>query len=433
MPGLSCLTILSKKGKPLIMKYYKNDVSDECLSIFNLKLIGYSEENSPPMFNENNLSFFYKKHRNIFILGVGKGQQDAIQQLCFIDLVIKMLTEFFGKLDSDIVKDNTIVIYELLNEVADNGWPQVTETKLLKSFLIYNENKINIKQTTQKLIKVIKLKAPWRYKKYRYAKNEVFLDVIEKINMLIDPKGEVLRSEVEGTLHMNCKLSGVPELKLGLNDKKSSELRKRRSRKKKPMVDIQDIKFHNCVQLDKFENEGVIMFIPPDGEFDLMNYRMNCALTSLFSLNIVYLKETDTKCSFEVNIETVYKNKISANLIKFLIPLPEDSQGLKMKCSSGKAEFIPNKNVVAWSLTKFKGCRAARIEVDLIRPSVKGSITNFKSLPIEVEFEIPQYTLSGLCVKYLKILEKPNYDSVSWIRYLTRNGNFIIRIQDNLL
>ena len=61
---------------------------------------------------------------------------------------------------------------------------------------------------------------PWRTGKYKYSKNEAYLDVIEKINMVITANGQVLKSEVEGTLHMKCRLSGMPELILGLNDKK---------------------------------------------------------------------------------------------------------------------------------------------------------------------------------------------------------------------
>ena len=38
--------------------------------------------------------------------------------------------------------------------------------------------------------------------------------------MTIASNGTVLNSEVEGILHRNCKLSGTPELILGLNDKK---------------------------------------------------------------------------------------------------------------------------------------------------------------------------------------------------------------------
>lgn len=35
------------------------------------------------------------------------------------------------------------------------------------------------------------------------------------------------------------------------------------------------MKFHQCVRLSRFENDRTISFIPPDGEFELMSYRLN--------------------------------------------------------------------------------------------------------------------------------------------------------------
>ncbi len=36
------------------------------------------------------------------------------------------------------------------------------------------------------------------------------------------------------------------------------------------LIEMEDIKFQQCVRLSKFESERYISFIPPDGEFNLM-------------------------------------------------------------------------------------------------------------------------------------------------------------------
>lgn len=59
----------------------------------------------------------------------------------------------------------------------------------------------------------------WRSEGIKYRKNEVFLDVIESVNLLANANGNVLRSEIVGCIKMRCFLSGMPELRLGLNDK----------------------------------------------------------------------------------------------------------------------------------------------------------------------------------------------------------------------
>ena len=40
-------------------------------------------------------------------------------------------------------------------------------------------------------------------------------------------------------------------------------------------VDLEDVKFHQCVRLSRFENDRTISFVPPDGAFELMSYRLS--------------------------------------------------------------------------------------------------------------------------------------------------------------
>lgn len=47
---------------------------------------------------------------------------------------------------------------------------------------------------------------------------------------------------------------------------------------------MDDLKFHQCVDMNKFQNERVIEFTPPDGTFELMNYRLNTQVTLIFNL-----------------------------------------------------------------------------------------------------------------------------------------------------
>lgn len=100
--------------------------------------------------------------------------------------------------------------------------------------------------------------------------------------------GTVLQSEIVGAVKMRVYLSGMPELRLGLNDKVQFENSGRKYFNVFPLynmfscfkggknkaVELEDVKFHQCVRLSRFENDRTISFIPPDGEFELMNYRL---------------------------------------------------------------------------------------------------------------------------------------------------------------
>ena len=63
---------------------------------------------------------------------------------------------------------------------------------------------------------------------------------------------------------------GMPELRLGLNDKFLFESQ---GRSKAGTVEMEDVKFHQCVRLFNFERDRTISFIPPDGIFELLSYR----------------------------------------------------------------------------------------------------------------------------------------------------------------
>jgi AP-1 complex subunit mu len=49
-------------------------------------------------------------------------------------------------------------------------------------------------------------------------------------------------------------------------------------------VEMEDVKFHQCVRLSRFENDRTISFIPPDGEFELMSYRLNTEVSNGLTL-----------------------------------------------------------------------------------------------------------------------------------------------------
>ncbi len=133
----------------------------------------------------------------------------------------------------------------------------------------------------------------WRRDGIRYRKNEVYIDVLESVNILMSATGTVLRSDVTGQIVMKALLSGWPECKFGLNDKLIMD-REHASKaaaagggggggghhghhhtsRRNAGVEIDDCTFHRCVRLGKFDADRTITFIPPDGEFELMRYRV---------------------------------------------------------------------------------------------------------------------------------------------------------------
>lgn len=196
----------------------------------------------------------------------------------------------------------------------------------------------------------------WREEGIRHRKNEIFLDVVEKLNLLVGSNGTVLHSEIVGTVQMRSFLSGMPELKLGLNDKMMFEATGRSSSRVKA-VELEDIKFHQCVRLARFENDRTISFIPPDGEFELMTYRLNTHVKPLIWVESVVEPHSHSRIEYMVKAKSQFKSRSIANNVEIIIPVPSDVDSPSFKASIGTVTYFPDKDAIVWSIKQFTGAK----------------------------------------------------------------------------
>ena len=54
-----------------------------------------------------------------------------IRMLCVV-CVTQVFTEYFKELEEESIQDNFVVVYELLDELMDFGFPQTTDSKILQ-------------------------------------------------------------------------------------------------------------------------------------------------------------------------------------------------------------------------------------------------------------------------------------------------------------
>ena len=53
----------------------------------------------------------------------------------FLHRVMDTFVDYFGDCSESIIKDNYVVVYELLDEMLDNGFPLATESNILKELI----------------------------------------------------------------------------------------------------------------------------------------------------------------------------------------------------------------------------------------------------------------------------------------------------------
>jgi AP-1 complex subunit mu len=421
-----------------------------------------------------NFQYLYIRHNNLYLLALTKRNTNAAEILLFLHKIVEVFTEYFKQLEEESIRDNFVIIYELLDEMMDFGYPQTTESKILQEYITQESHKLEVQARPP--IAVTNA-VSWRSEGIRYRKNEVFLDVIESLNLLVSANGNVLRSEILGAIKMKCYLSGMPELRLGLNDKVMFETTGRATRGK--AVEMEDVKFHQCVRLSRFENDRTISFIPPDGEFELMSYRLNTQVKPLIWVECIVENHSGSRIEYMLKVryplhpsahlshlcrsdllslwyltlalqaKAQFKRRSTANNVSISIPVPDDADTPRFRTNIGTVHYQPETSSIVWKIKQFGGGKEFLMRAELGLPSVRGDDEKGGGMmggfggsmggvgkgqgkrPINVKFEIPYFTTSGIQVRYLKIIEpKLQYPSLPWVRYITQSGDIAVRLPD---
>lgn len=434
----SQIHFLDIKGKPLLSRDYKGDISSTTIEKFPLLLLELEntvdDGEYKPFINHEGINYIFINHNNLYICALTRKNENIMTIIIFLSKLVEVMTQYFKSLEEESIKDNFVIIYELLDEMMDFGVPQTTDTKILKEYITQDYYSL-IKSTPTHLVappNALTNSVSWRKEGIFYKKNEAFLDVIESINMLITANGQVLNSEILGEIKIKSHLSGMPDLRLGLNDKGIFTGNNDATTDSGKNIEMEDIKFHQCVRLSKFENEKLITFIPPDGEFTLMSYRLS---SSQFLMKPLILVNCKTKVHKHSRIEIVctvkaqIKKKSTANNVEVIIPIPEDADTPKFSPEYGSVKWIPEKSCLIWKLKTFPGGKQFSMRAELGLPAVTDPESIMSKKPIKVNFSIPYFTTSGIQVRYLRINEpKLQYQSYPWVRYITQSGDdYIVR------
>ncbi len=66
------------------------------------------------------------------VLALSKRNSNAAEIILFLHRLVQVLVEYFKELEEESIRDNFVIIYELLDEMMDFGFPQTTESKILQ-------------------------------------------------------------------------------------------------------------------------------------------------------------------------------------------------------------------------------------------------------------------------------------------------------------
>uniref|UniRef100_A0A1I7ZWS7 MHD domain-containing protein n=1 Tax=Steinernema glaseri TaxID=37863 RepID=A0A1I7ZWS7_9BILA len=381
------------------------------------------EGQQSPIISHPEATFVYIKCNNVYLVSTSTKNVNVTIVLSFLYKCVQVFTEYFKDVEEESIRDNFVIIYELLDEMMDFGYPQTTDGKILQEYITQEGHKL---EAAPRPPMAVTNAVSWRSEGIKYRKNEVFLDVIESVNLMANANGTVLQSEIVGSVKMRVYLTGMPELRLGLNDKVLFESNGRGGKGKS--VELEDVKFHQCVRLSRFENDRTISFIPPDGEFELMSYRLMTVVKPLIWIEAVVERYSHSRVEYMIKAKAQFKRRSTANNVEVIIPVPSDADSPKFKNNVGTVKYAPEQSAFVWTIKSFPGGKEYLMRAHFNLPSVTREEKEGRP-PIKVKFEIPYFTTSGIQVRYLKIIEKSGYQALPWVRYITQNGEYQLRTQ----
>jgi len=432
---ISAILIINQRGDVLISRNYRvEELSRGIANAFRYQVIGSKDVRSPVK-SIGPTNFMHIKSENVYLVAVSKNNVNVSLVFEVLYRIQEIFKAYFGgKFDEEAVRNHFILTYELLDEIMDYGYPQNVSLDSIKPFITQKGAVKPEKLTGEKLSKVtmqVTGACPWRAADVKHKKNELYIDIIESVNMLVSTDGKRLRTDVSGQIMMKVSLSGMPECKFGLNDKVLMDKEAKTGAKPKSQgIAIDDCTFHQCVRLNKFDSERTISFIPPEGEFELMRYRTTQNIEAPFEVTPIIKEHSKTRLEVKVAVKSNFKREMFGTTVKVIIPTPKNTAVCKIYVQTGKAKYTPEIDAIVWKIRRFPGATKFILGAEVeLSATVSATKKAWSRPPISMEFQVPMFAASSLHVRFLKVLEpKQHYQAVKWVRYLTQAGSYQYRI-----
>lgn len=437
--SISNLFILSLRGDTIIKRDFSRKIKKGINEIF-FRKVNCGEDGDdeiPPVFNIEGINFIYIKTSDLYFCLTTLENPSAAYYLEILSRLMLAIKDHCGILSEESIRKNFVLIYEIIDEMIDFGFPQMCSTDEIKPYvftevvLVKEQKKIIDKATS--IIKQNTKPADITVtpiSKSSSTANEVYVDLIEKISCLFNSNGNLINSSIDGFIKFKNYLKNKPEIKLVLSDEIS--LSRSSYSSYSSSIQIDDCNFHQCVNPNNFLTQKTLSINPPDGEFVAMNYRITSDFPPPFKF-FTYTEESPYKLEIKIKVSSNFSDKFTASniIVRFNIPKTTqnvyfDIQGSKI---GQKTQYVTNEKCCFWKINKFQGGKEQILITKITVSNSKSEEVRKEIGPISIDFELPNYNLSKMQIKELKILtNEKNYKALKWIRCVTQANSYVARV-----
>ncbi|ONK63235.1 uncharacterized protein A4U43_C07F12780 [Asparagus officinalis] len=414
---LQCIFLLSDSGEVMLEKQMTGHRVDRSICDWFWDYVisqGGDSSKILPVIASPTHYLFQIFREGITFLACTQVEMPPLMGIEFLCRVADVLADYLGELNDDLIKDNFVIVYELLDEMMDNGFPLTTEPNIL-SEMIAPPNIVS------KMLSVVTGKSsnvsstlpdaaascvPWRKTDLKNASNEIYVDLVEEMDAVVSREGVLVKCEIYGEIQVNSNLPGLPDLTLSFSN---------------PNL-LNDVRFHPCVRFRPWESDQILSFVPPDGQFKLMSYRVKKLKNTP-----LYIKPqlTSDAGTCHVNVLVGVRNDpgkpIDNITVEFHLPSCVSSSDLT--ANYGTVNVLADK-ICSWDIGKMPKDKSPSLTGNLI---LETGVERLHVFPVfRAEFKIMGIALSGLQIDKLGLgnLATRPYKG---FRAITRSGEYEVR------
>ena len=482
---IGAVLIFSNRGELIVSKLYKATLKRSVADIFRVQVINNKDVRSPILtlgsttfhsirstskdhlwlvtVSRNNCNsgaiweFLYKLNDAMTVYGIDSESTLMEDFMVCHELLSVMLAPSGIPIETDLMSIINLMSYkpkESLHSINpysnNNKYYENKKFKNINNILTSNGSDTilgtNLPSPTNAIPKLLKrassISPISTNKDFITKKNEIILNVIEKINVLVSKDGSILKSYVDGVIESDSKMLENPICEITLNDMESMRYYDGNHKTQGKMfkidnttnlnteVFLQDYKFHQCVSFEKFNEQRIIQFVTPEGKTELMKYHIKNNLQIPFKITPVVTKTFTGGMDFNITLKSLFSTKLCARNVFLRIPVPPGTIECKISVSNGNCNFVPEENAIIWKFNKYNGLTEDKLSVLTVcaNSTTELSLPQWQQLPISLDFEILMFSSSGLKIRRFNIVnKKKNHHVTKWIKYVSQSGSYEIR------
>lgn len=410
---------------------------------------------APPVFHADGVHYLHTKAGGLFWVATTRENLSPSLVLELLTRIYWITRDYVGYVSEDSVRKNFLLVYELLDEVLDYGFPQNSSTQRLKQFIVMDPMVVRPRAPRggasgaaagpSEVVKSVLATARTG------AKEEIFVDVVEKLTAIFDANGHLRSSSIAGAIQVQSYLSGNPAIRLGLQENLILARRDQHALSSfgsEDAVVLDTYALHEAADHERFDRERVLELVPPEGRFALLTYRCSRSFRPPFR---VYPRLEDDayspdKLTLYIRLRAEHEPTKVASGVEVAVPMPPSIQRVHCEVDTpaeasllaalpGKgpfeqsAEWSERDRQLVWSLKNLRGGKEHTLRVRLTVDAGSAELTKQEYGPVMLQFVLPgKPSASGLDVRYMKVLRDDRGAAPArWFRAVALANSYQVR------